>query len=187
MVSEIEIVEETKQCYKDFPIKLQINNETRTAFLSNEKVIKTTSKLVDCKNNYVNIIIGSRVLVKENNKQYLDDNKKYKILNFNLLQTNITTINFQHDNRIITSVKLIEKIANLSSIQEAHGDFNIIQNVNTEIHDRINVLWSSIKQQKENHNILIFTSVCISLIVIIISSIIFRACCAMQAATRIIV
>ena len=54
-IDEIDVVELTEKCYVDFPVKLNINNNTISAFLSQEKILKVTSKTTSCNNNYQNL------------------------------------------------------------------------------------------------------------------------------------
>jgi len=70
---EIDVIEETEKCYKDFPVKIKVNNKTVNAFLTNEKIIKVTSKICSCKNNYqtIHLYNSHRLLVKNGKKNNL--------------------------------------------------------------------------------------------------------------------
>lgn len=178
LINEINAIEETVNCFKDFPITFKIDNKTINAFLTNEKIIKSTSKLTDCKNNYQNLVLheSNRILIKSNNKVTIENNDKFKILNFNLLNINLTEINFNHDNRIITSLKLAEKIANLTTIKENNGDFNILQSLNTDFQSKLDTYSAELALTKQRHLITVLTSITSTIFILSIILVLIRVC-----------
>ena len=59
-----------KYCYKDKAIQVYHENATINAFLTQDKIIRATSKRQTCKSNYQNIHIidSKRLTVKQGNK-----------------------------------------------------------------------------------------------------------------------
>ena len=126
-IYDIEVIEETTFCYKDFPVQIIHNNRTTNAFLTKEKVIKLTSKQVTCTNHKDTLYLRStnRILTKDQNKIKIEPDNKYMHIQFNLQQHNITEINFVHDKHILNSVDLISQLANLTAVEEKQGAFHI--------------------------------------------------------------
>jgi hypothetical protein len=138
-IDHIDVVEETEKCYKDFPVKFIYHNNTINAFLTHEKIIKMTSKIVSCKNNYLNIHLKMthRILSKEENKTIIEDDRRYRHIQINLQNTNLTKINYKHDTHIINSINLMKKFTNITEHKENHGHVYIYQDDNTEIRNEL--------------------------------------------------
>ena len=129
LVYNITVITETSNCYKDVPVKVNYMNESLNLFLTQDKIIKVTSKKIQCNNNVQHIYIKSqdKVLVKQGNKTRLEDAEKFLLLRFDLELNNVSEINFKHDIHIIRNIDLIERFANITTAAEEAGDFHIIE------------------------------------------------------------
>ena len=138
-VEEIDVVEKTNACYRDFPVKIRIGNRTVNAFMTNEKIIKVTSKKASCKNNYQNVHLTNthRMLVKMGNLTTLEYDDVFMHLTFNLQTVNVTKLNFMHDENILNSVDLVMKLANVTAITEESGIFHIAEDFHSETESKI--------------------------------------------------
>ena len=79
--------------------------------MTNEKIIKVTSKKSPYKNNYqhVHLSYNHRMLVKVGNFTTLEYDDVFMHLTFNLQTVNVTKLNFMHDENILNSVDLVMK------------------------------------------------------------------------------
>ena len=139
IIEEIEIIEKTEQCYKDIPVQLEYKNNTLNLFLTQERIIKSTSKIAPCTNNNQNIYLplSQRVLLKKDNIVTFVEDNQFIHLKFNLQNTNITTINFNHDDKIVNSINVVKKMADISEIEEENGVFHIMNDFNQDIKNKI--------------------------------------------------
>ena len=138
-IETIDVITETKYCYKDFPVRIVIKNETINTFLTSEKIIKTTSKKVSYNNHHENIHLkeSKRILSKQKNKIILEKDDKYTHIKFNLQQLNVTEINFKHDENILNSVNIIEKVSDLTKVDEIEGVMHVSDDKYSETHAKI--------------------------------------------------
>ena len=143
-VHDIELVSATKQCYKDIPIKITHKDNTQdNVFLTTDRIIRTTSRIVPCKNNFnsVHLPHSKRIITTRENKTIVSDDSQYKHINVNLQHANVTSFNFHHDERIITSVNIVKKSAKISIANEDHhGEFYVKEDYRTEIRGDLNNL-----------------------------------------------
>ena len=125
-ISEINIIEESSKCYKDIPIQIILNNKTLNVFLTQDRIIRTNSKLNTCKNNFQSIYLqnSNRLIIKRGNKVSIEIENRYTQLKFNLQSFNLTKLNFKHDNLSFSNINFIKKIANITSNQEFAGVFH---------------------------------------------------------------
>ena len=156
-IKEIDVIEETKKCYKDFPVIFQNNNNTIHGFITQEKILKTTSKIIPCKNNFQNIHLKNtkRVLIKKENKTSIVEDSIYKHIYINLQNLNISKINFVHDEQIINSINIIKKVANISVINEDMGNFHVVDTKDSNNINEIEDLIMNIKNEASKFSNLI--------------------------------
>jgi hypothetical protein len=159
-ISKIEIIEKTERCYEDFPALIKINNQSIAVFLTNDLILKHTGTLRSCENNKHNLHLPrlKRILSKNGHNTFLEDESKFIHLRFNLQETNLTQINFKHDETIINSINLIKQIANVTTIFEPMGAWHILNDIRSEQllqKDQINNNSTSIFT-----NIIIFVGIC---------------------------
>ena len=136
----INLIPETKECYRDIPIKLEINNATINAFLTKEKIIRTTSKLVPCSNNLKNVHLpqSKRIISMKENRTTIGDDSQYKHIPLTLQHSNVTSFNFHHDKQIISSINLVKKSSKLIEISEqSHGDFFVKEDHMTNLRKQV--------------------------------------------------
>ena len=100
-----------------------------------------------------------RILSKNGQNTFLEDESKFIHLRFNLQETNLTQINFKHDETIINSINLIKQISNVTTIFEPMGAWHILNDIRSD----------QLLQQYQLNNshvslftkILIFVGICI--------------------------
>ena len=133
-INEINIIEETKYCYKDIAIQIYQDNTTINAFLTQDKILRATSKKQTCRNNYQNIHLkdSNQLIVKQGNKITIEEDDKYTLIRFNLQANNISKINYEHDQVIINGVDVIGNVANLTQVTENELNFHVHDDDNTE-------------------------------------------------------
>ena len=76
---KIDAIEETTNCYRDIPVLLKNqDNDTIKAFLTQERILRTTSKVVPCKNNYKHVSLpeSNRIITLKENQIEFGDNKR---------------------------------------------------------------------------------------------------------------
>ena len=76
---KIDVIEETTNCYRDIPVLLKNqDNDTIKAFLTQERILRTTSKVVPCKNNskHVSLPESNRIITLKENQIEFGDNKR---------------------------------------------------------------------------------------------------------------
>ena len=113
-----------------------------------------------------------RILSKNGQNTFLEDESKFIHLRFNLQETNLTQINFKHDETIINSINLIKQIANVTTIFEPMGAWHILNDIRSE---------QLLQKHQINNNstsiftkIIIFVGICI--IVVLIMQLIKLSC-----------
>jgi hypothetical protein len=176
-ILEIDVLDNTKNCYKDFAVTFQHMNKTMSGFLTQEGIIKSTSKLVSCTNLRQTLFLKSsnRVLEKDQNKVSIKEDYDYIKLDFNLQHENVSKMNFEHDTALVTGVDVLSKKVTIASheeedvivhtqvdtFHETKSDFEVIKDT---VVTGVESGWSRL-----THNTLIYICV-ILLIIIIISS-----------------
>ena len=73
-----------------------------------------------------------RILSKNGQNTFLEDESKFIHLRFNLQETNLTQINFKHDETIINSINLIKQISNVNTIFEPMGAWHILNDIRSD-------------------------------------------------------
>jgi hypothetical protein len=142
-INHISLVPETSKCYRDIPITLELNNQTITAFLTKEKIIRVMSKLVPCVNNHVNIHLPKtkRIISMKENRTIIQDDSMYKHIPLTLQFVNVTTFNFHHDKQIISSINLVKKTSKVIVLNEGNnGDFFVKEDHMTSLRDQVSAL-----------------------------------------------
>ena len=117
--------------------------------MTQEKVIKIGSKQTTCSNNIQTISLRStkRLVTKRGNEIQVKNDDQSIDLSFNLQLTNLTKLNFKHDNIIINSINIAKQLANISSLEEKEGYFHTYENENSEIRNKIGTLVEDIYEE----------------------------------------
>ena len=141
-LSEIQLIGSTKKCYRDIPVRIRhADNSTSNVFLTRERVIRSTSNLVPCKNNFNSVHLPSShriVIMRENNTKVTDDSK-YKHITINLQHANVTSFNYQHDEKIITSINIIKKASKIAITDEGEqGAFHVKEDYQSDVRNDLN-------------------------------------------------
>ena len=147
LINEIDVIEKTDKCYKDIAVRVKINNETINAYLTTDKIIKTTSKVVACVNNdhIIHLKATHRIIIRRGNSISIEKDDKFTHLKLNILHANITKMNYRHDEIIINSIDIIKQVANISKQIEPQGDYHILDsfesqttNILSDLHINLN-------------------------------------------------
>jgi len=147
-INQIEIINETKNCFKDIPIKTQIKNRTIIAFLTQDKIIRLFSKEQSCNNNKLTIHLNNKTIVKENNKVIIKNEEIHDKIDINIQWYNISKINHmvKHDEIIINSINLLNESFSLTTKNEIEGILHVMNDDKT---DSTNIVSSLVDQVKE--------------------------------------
>lgn len=128
MVEEIEIITNTTNCFEDIPIRFTINNRTFPGFITTEGIVKLTSKLISCDIPIEQIIMlknGEQVIKRKNNQVELINKKSIILQRLDLVDNNISTINFQHFKGILDTVDILKQVEEMTMIKEAEQNFYV--------------------------------------------------------------
>ena len=126
-IMEIYVIKETKNCYKDFPIQINVNDVIVDAFLTQEGIIRSSSKIVNCKNYMINLRLNkmNRTLVKRGNKASIQCEHEFVHYKINLNNVNITEFNYNHDPDIINGFDIINALANTTVVNDGESSYHI--------------------------------------------------------------
>ena len=109
IIETIDIDYETYQCHEDIPIIIKGQYSDENLFLTAEKILKKDSKIIDCRDENFNIILPlknkttlNRFYNFTSNRIIYDLKNKHEPLQYiNLLNNNLTELNFLHFDKII--------------------------------------------------------------------------------------
>jgi hypothetical protein len=126
-IMEIYVIKETKNCYKDFPIQIIVNDVIVDAFLTQEGIIRRSSKLVHCKNYMISLRLQkmNQTLVKRGNKASIQSEHEFVHYKINLNNVNITDFNYNHDPDIINGFDVIDALANTTIVNDGESNYHI--------------------------------------------------------------
>jgi hypothetical protein len=126
-IMEIYVIKETKNCYKDFPIQINVNDVIVDAFLTQEGIIRRSSKLVHCKNYMISLRLKNmnQTLVKRGNKAWIQSEHEFVHYKINLNNVNITDFNYNHDPDIINGFDVINALANTTIVNDGESNYHI--------------------------------------------------------------
>jgi len=135
-IREIEVIETTENCYEHIPVRFRHENGTIAAFLTNDLVLRRTSKIVDCAKHTHIVLLNPwlqahRIIKKEGKKTTLIKNKKMITKKLNMVNLNISRVNFQHYHKIIEGPDVIKKFMELTSVKEIAGQYFVLDQYNT--------------------------------------------------------
>ena len=141
-VNDIEVLEKTNRCYKDFAVIFKNKNETISAFLTNDRILRATSKEVTCKNHHQLIHLKSshRIIKMAGTVVTIGPDERYIHLKVNILNANISKINYHHDAAIIQGIDIIKQVANVTKVIEGKGEFHVMENYESETKQNVNAL-----------------------------------------------
>ena len=161
-IDEIKIINNSKYCFYDIPIKYNDTNITKTGFLNQYNIIIDKSFQVTCNNSRINIINSTLAIIYEgNNVKFYQNNINNIIFNY----SNDNNLQFKHD----TSIKyIIENNNNI--IEDSNGQFQIYKS--HEIFETDNNMETISYYFKYMFSNFFKISITLSIIIIIISSII---------------
>lgn len=136
ILSEVEFIEETAQCYNDFPVRFNIQNKSVIGFLTEDNVIQEYSKLVDC--DVANKSIYYPVLNMRLTKKGSRTSKKYETnrkTKLNYKQKNFAKLNFHHSSLVVNGVDTISEFLKLTQINEKNEVLVVEENQNSKASD----------------------------------------------------
>jgi len=127
-IMEIYVIKETKNCYKDFPIQINVNDVIVDAFLTQEGIIRISSKIVHCKNYMINLRLKKTnlTLVKRGNKASIQREHEFLHYKINVNNVNITEFNYKHDLDIINSFNTLNASAKSTILNDGESNYHIM-------------------------------------------------------------
>ena len=171
VIKSVAFLNETKNCFVDFPIMFNVNNQTYHAFLTPEKVIRMISKTTTCANNRKIIHLKEKniMITKIENNIYVENEPNYNTIEVSLQNYNITSINFmvKHDSIIIDSIDILKEKYSIISKDEVIGSFHVMENEHSQSDSSINSILTVVNGyatdfSRRIHNILVYISLVIT-------------------------
>jgi hypothetical protein len=109
-LKKIVMLNKTNKCYKDVPVESELNHKIKHCFLTDELIVISKSKQIDCKSNERKIIINnSRILLVD--KEYTTTmENKFKKLRLNFKIKNLNQLNFHHSEKVVDSFSVVEDL-----------------------------------------------------------------------------
>ena len=121
-INAIEILANSKYCYKDTPVTFTFQNQSYQAFLNSNGILKPTSTFESCNTSYQKVIFPSgRYIERQGNDIKLIDKILTDIEPLNLINIGISKPNFQHHESIIQDLNILQAVQNVFSISETNG------------------------------------------------------------------
>ncbi len=131
-VSNVQVLERTKECYEDLPVTFKLNeNVTMNGFLTKSIILVKFSKKIECyeQSKAKRYVMGNGdILIQEKNSVRLD--RKSKTISILHRDTDIFNPNFHHSVLITNGVDTSAYIPDLSEVEEISGMFLVAPNEN---------------------------------------------------------
>ena len=126
-IQDVEIVDQTENCYKDILVIIKIGNKTVNAFLNHDKLIRKASELVTCDEKVSYLNIDEKLVKRTGNKIIITDvSKNFKRASLKFVNTNISYANFHHRPEIIEGVDFIDVIDKYTEVKDFNGKFLVL-------------------------------------------------------------
>jgi hypothetical protein len=125
-ISEIDVISNTSNCYKDVPITFSYHNKTWNAFLQKEKIIKRNSKLTYCQTINTILTVGNNFEIHRNgssNSLQTQSILHYERINFFKIQTQ--NLNFHHLHELIEGIDVLDESNKYIQVVEDSGNYVI--------------------------------------------------------------
>lgn len=123
----ITIPDNWTRCYADTPVTFQYKDRLIAAFLSEDAIIRITSTVIPCTQPYVKFVYlnATHVLKRANQSFTILDSRTLNMLRIDVIDTNITSINFVHYHGILDAVDLVQQSAQYEGIEESGSRFYV--------------------------------------------------------------
>lgn len=133
-IEKINVTANTNQCFQHIPITFRYAARKINGFLTHDRLIRTTSKIVNCKaaNLKVHLYNKSRILKKVGGKTSLVQAPKENSYKLFLTKFNVTELNFLHTHNIIEGVDVIKQFEALTHTSEQAGYYHTSPDAHTE-------------------------------------------------------
>jgi len=134
-VSEIDIKEETYKCYREIPVKFNLNNETKFGFLTNNNVIKISSERIDCEIIKASIVITSPLIIlnRVGNRTTLTEQTDERLIDINIKIDDLNDINYHHSNLIKDGLLSSQLKLGLEMVKENDGTYMVLPEQQFEV------------------------------------------------------
>jgi hypothetical protein len=121
-VNEIEIINQTTNCYRDVPIFIEKEQQKITAFLTNNGIIRKHSSIVDCAEKRIIATPNTewRIVKIGNVSRAINSSQNFAAIQF--LINNKNTMNWTHNLQYLEKFDVWQT---LSSISKSRDDNNI--------------------------------------------------------------
>ena len=145
-LNKIIVLNKTTYCYKDIPVEIELNHKKIHGFLTDDLIVISQSKHIDCKSNERKIIINESLILLVNNDRITTMENKFKKLRLNLKMKNSNQLNFHHSDKVIDGFSVVDDLVKYSRFI----DDSAIVYVETESLDKQKLLNVEQKRVKSN-------------------------------------
>ena len=145
-LNKIIVLNKTTYCYKDIPVEIELNQKKLHGFLTDDLIVISQSKHIDCKSSERKIIINESLILLVNNDRITTMENKFKKLRLNLKMKNSNQLNFHHSDKVIDGFSVVDDLIKYSRFI----DDSAIVYVETESLDKQKLLNDEQKQIKSN-------------------------------------
>ena len=127
-IEEIRL-EKTANCFEDLPVSFKINESVIHGFLDTNRIIKKSSKMIDCflenHNKFILLKYKNRIIKRINNTFRIDYLKESNFKRINVLNSKPGKFNTHHDLLFNDGFSLISELKNLINIQDKNNLLSI--------------------------------------------------------------
>lgn len=130
-IKEIQPIEnDGLTCYKDIKVSFLVENKTFEGYLTNNRIIRTTSPIVNCSMKHTfRYLPQDNLILKDNGKEITTSEAKNKMDLLSVLGMSFQ-INFPHHNKIIQELELANNIKTLrlTDLQQTNWNTKVKNN-----------------------------------------------------------
>jgi hypothetical protein len=117
-LKKIIVLNKTKNCYKDVPVEFELNHKKTHGFLTDELIVISQSRQIDCKSNKRMIIINDSLILLVDNEYTTTMENKFKKLRLNFKMKNLNQLNFHHSEKVTDGFSVVEDLVKYSRFME---------------------------------------------------------------------
>ena len=134
-ITNIDILEQNQECYKDAKIRFTENNREITAYLTDQNIISDKTTKINCNETKYIQLKNSNIYIMMHNKQTHMMETRQRTIDFGIkLDKDIT---FTHNEQLLENIELADEIKDLTNYQynkqhDTHNDLVIGPRTNEE-------------------------------------------------------
>jgi len=111
---KIIVLNRTNNCYKDVPVEFELNLKKTHGFLTDELIVISQSKKIDCKANNRKIIINDSLILVVDNEHITTMENRFKKQRLNFKMKNLNQLNFHHSEKVVEGFSVVEDLVKYS-------------------------------------------------------------------------